>query len=279
MAIAYKDVQIPLAAGHPMAMAVQHPEDYYFGMRIYYDDAWPGEETGRTIVAYFHGSGATAYLTGPLLNELIAKGYPVAATMNLGSPQSSENPFRFGYGNVNAPHFYSSFIKLAWWPRAAVEYLIGQYGSDIVLCGHSAGGTASLAFTSRNFHPLPVPPQVKGVFSSGATVGGLGNGSWNDVMRNISTMSAVIDGLRLRTIVAAGDADAFGPPDYQRRIQLGYKEGSEVYFVSPGNLGHDWTNSSAGAPLAAGWVDQLAKGQTILNRHGLTAVRGAFIEA
>lgn len=277
MAILHKDIQIPLASGHPLPSNRYNESDYYYAARIYYDSSWSNEERGRTLVPYFHGSGASDYLTGPLLDGLIAMGYPVVAVMNFGSGASPASPFRYGYGNVYSPHFYSMFIKHSWWVRSAVDYLAGAYqNANIVLAGHSMGASASLSYTSSQVMPSPVSPRVIGVFSSGATVGGLGNGSWNDVMRNIATLSKIINGLRVRTIVAAGDADAFGPPDYQRRIQLGWREGSEVYFLSPGNYGHGWTNELVPSSFAVNWIDQLARGAQVLTRLGVPASVGAF---
>lgn len=276
MAIVFSDTQIPLPPGFPLPSPTRYnAANFYYAARLYFDDAvnYPGQ---RPLVVYFHGSSATTYLTGPLLNALCAEGYQVLAIMTLGV-LSPSNPFRYGYGNVSAPHFTAHFIKDAFWVEAAMSALNldDPSGTDVVALGHSRGAAACLAWAAGYSGRTSFPARLKGVFASGATVAGLGDLSWNDMNRNINTMSGIVNLLKPKTVMAYGNIDAYGPPDYSRRLQMALPEGvTDKYFVTPGDAPHEWTNMTAYAPLAAMWVKQLLTGATITDKDGNPAIAG-----
>lgn len=264
-------VDIPLAPGYPMPSVRLNASDYKLSARVSYDDSF----TTDKLCFYFHGSGSTDFLEGPLLDALLADGFSVVCTMALGSGSSSPSPYRYGYGNVNAPHFLAHFIKDAWWVESVIAaYEPGFDASTGVILGHSRGAAAALAWAAGYSGRTSFPEGLKGVVASGATVAGLGDLSWNDVNRNINTLSGIVNRLRVKTIMAYGNLDTYGPPDYARRLQMAIPEGAETYMVTPGDAGHNWTNSAEYSHLAAMWAGQIVSDAEVTDKDGNPAVTG-----
>lgn len=277
MSTVFEDFLIPLPADFPLPTDSQHSvQDYTLSARLYKDNAWD-TVNDRTLVLYFHGSGTTGPLTGPLLDGLLAEGYMVLACCYFGVHLSSENPHPYEYYNVNAPLFISSAIKLSWWIQAALDFATGSIpSSGIVVLGHSLGATAAIAwgagYTCKGTYP------VKGIVASSATIAGLGDNSWNDMVQNISVTSQIISLLKVKTILAYSDRDENGPPDFQRRIQMAIEDDAPVYMVSPGNGTHTWTNNASYARFAVEWVKQIANDSVVKSRNGTAATKGASLK-
>lgn len=254
--------------------------------RCQYDSDWLADPL-RKAVFYFHGSGAREPTTGSFVDALYNDGYVVFQPMHWGSwvepfyncPAAaigSAAPYRFNYGSVTAPPFVVSFIKLAWHVKGSLEYFLANFPwTDITLIGHSAGADAVIGWSAgyANEHDYG----VRGILSSGATAGAANNGTWQDMNRLISVISQPIALLRHKAILAWGNLDASGPPDYQRRIQQAVPVGKDTYFVSPGDGDHHWDTDPAYFQHFVNWTEQLAEGSPILDRFGNPAVPGPAI--
>lgn len=273
MAIIVQDSKMPLLPGFPMPASVYDASTYRLAVRFMYDDELLDIDDIR-FVFYFHGAGSSGFLEGPLVDQLLSSGYYVILVMAPNAPGSDRIPYRYGYGNVNAPHYTAHFIKDGWWVETSSPLFSDFPQAKAVLIGHSKGGTACLSWAAGYTGRSSLPPQLKGIIANGATVGGLGNGSWNDVNRNINSLSPIIAGLKAKTILAYADNDAFAPPDYARRLQTVIPPDAETYMMSPGDFPHQWVNTPEGAPIVVNWVNQLMNDQPILNVDGSPAVPG-----
>lgn len=266
MALVVNDAALPLPADYPMPSVKYDPTTMHFAVRVAYDDEVPSKGS----VIYFHGSGTTGPLTGPLFDALVAAGYTLYSVQYFGVGDSSPNPFRYGYGNVNAPHFTSHFIKSGWWVEAAVRALAPSIPTDVVLLGQSFGAAALLTWSAGYTGTKTVLPNIKGILANGATVAGLGDLSWNDVNRNINSLTPIVQQLKDRTLMVYGGQDQYAPPDYVKRLQMAIPLDTETYVLTPGSTyGHTWINESpANAALVVEWVDQLIDGLPILRGGG-----------
>lgn len=300
MAIVFDDFFIPLAPvgssglvgnfGHasywPLPSSHYKREDYQFDTRRYYDSSWPnGEPPSGRYVFLFHGSGATGHVSAsaPHIRAMVNAGICVIHPLFFGVRNSSPSPYRYNYGNVNAPHFMSHFIKTAIWPEAVYKWALDNLSPDsaFMFLGHSMGAGACVAWGS-NFFGRSVSgsfdPRYKGMVANAATVAGLGDNTWNDVMRNINTLSQIIYLLRTgqRVILTYSNLDGYAPPDYSRRLQMAIRPGRDIYMVSPGNQPHSWMglNDATGAMVLL-WVNQVLSGAEVTERDGVTpAVAG-----
>src|SRR5690606_1214287 len=273
MAIIVIDSQIPLPPGFPMPASVYNASTYRLALRQTYDDALLDSNNVR-MVFYFHGAGSPGFLEGPLVDQLVSSGYFVIMIMAPNAPGSDRIPYRHGYGNVNAPHFTAHCIKDAWWGEVGGILLENSTQAQGVFIGHSKGGTACLSWAAGYTGRTSLPSNLKGIIANGSTVGGLGNGSWNDVNRNINSLSPIVAQLKAKTILAYANNDAFAPPDYARRLQTVIPPDAETYMMSPGDFPHQWMNTPEGAPIVIDWVGQLMDDQPILNVDGSPAVPG-----
>lgn len=295
MAIVTEDFFIPLAPvgssglvgsyGHasywPLPSRLYKRENYQFDTRKFYDDSWPdGEPPSGRYVFYFHGSGASGPLSvnAPQLKAMVDAGICVIQPLYFNVRNSSQTPFRYGYGNVNAPHFMSHFIKTAIWPEAAYKWALDNLPSDstFMFLGHSMGAGACVAWGS-NFFGRSVSgsfdPRYKGMVANAATVAGLGDNTWNDVMRNINTLSQMIYLLRSgqRVILTYANLDGYAPPDFSRRLQMAMRGDRDVYMVTPGNQPHSWMGlNSVTAAMTLMWVEQVLTGSVVTERDGVT---------
>lgn len=264
------DIDFPFPVNRPSAY-----NDVYLRGKLYADTSAPI----LGVVFYFHGSGAAGPISGPLVNKLTGAGYRVVALTYFGSGESSVSPFKYSYGNVTAPEFTQLFIKTSYWVKAAIKGsgVLGSGPSNIVLLGHSMGASAVLAYLAGyagEVDPL-FWPVFKGAIVNGATVGGLGNNSWNDVNRNINTLSGIVNLVEGKVIMTYSDNDPYCPPDYAKRIQAAIRPDSEIYLTSPGPLGHSWMNASeANAQTVLNWVNQLINDEPIRNSDGSLAKAG-----
>ncbi|PCF93599.1 hypothetical protein CPA45_21535 [Vreelandella nigrificans] len=58
------------------------------------------------------------------------------------------------------------------------------------------------------------------------------------------------------------DADDMAPPDYARKIQASMPTSCPIYFISPGNYGHNWMGSRVS--FWANLADDLYSDKTII---------------
>jgi pimeloyl-ACP methyl ester carboxylesterase len=281
MAIVYTEDYTAAPANYPkMNLLYATGQTYLFHTRINYDSSWPQGAGGRPIVGYLHGSGATGHLTGNLLDALIAKGFVVVSLMALGYGASSREPFVYGYGNVNSPHFMGHFIKDGFWAEAvytrinAINTSLNGGAQPVMLMGQSMGSTAAVAWASGMALRTGFAPAFRGIVVNAPTGAGLGNGAFNHMPRMLSTMTAMVERIQCRSVLMFGDLDVYAPPEYARRVQSSIPEGKDIYVIAPGNYDHNWMGSVAGAPQAANWADQIMRGATILDRFGRPATAG-----
>lgn len=281
MAIVYTEDFTAAPASLPKMNLMWSAGPYLHHTRINYDSSWTQGPGGRPIIGFLHGSGATTHLTGPLLEALIAQGFTVVSFMSLGAGQSTRMPFRFGYGNVNSPHFMGHFIKDAYWAEAAYNRLVAinnalnANNQPIAILGQSKGAMAAVAWAAGMTLRNSFADAFKGIVCNAPTAAGLGNGSFNLMPRTVSTMSYFVERIKCKSVLMFGDLDVYAPPEYARRIQTAVPDGKETYIIAPGNFGHGWMSTVEGAPLAASWVNQLVRTGTILDRFGRPAKAGA----
>lgn len=264
--------ELPLGAGHPLPGQTWGDgimEWYYSGELTY--DAEPHDE----MVIYFHGSGGGLIPT-ILKDGFLNEGYSVLSSCYFNSYKSWQSPFRYNYGNTGAPHFSSLWIKHAWWVRSTVEYALTTFTPiKIVLVGHSMGASAVLAYLAGyTGFGGDVPSHVQGSLVAGATVGGLGDLSWNDINRNINSMTNMVALNPTRTIMGYGDNDVFAPPDYVKHIQMALPAVTDTYIVSPGDAPHAWIADPSFYTCGVMWTKQLMDGAPITDRLGNPAVAG-----
>lgn len=233
-------------------------------MQVYSDSAIQAKGT----ILFFHGSGGRGDLS-VLFPALVAQGYRILSLMNLNSGDSDTSLFRHGYYATFEPQFMSRFIKDAYYVKIAVEQV--PLGTPFLLLGHSQGASGILGYLAG----LAGPPRsfgYRGSLCNGATIGGLGDFSWNDVMRNLNQLGGVLSQLRLPAHLVYGNQDAYAPPDYAKRLQLYMPQHSTM--LSAGNRGHNWLDTSDGTALVTGWIDQIWDGVPVTTLQGVPATPG-----
>lgn len=248
MAILFKQFEnIPLASGYKARFPLDKA-DYNFSARVHYSDTWT---TPKPLVVYLHGSGATGYTTNTdsFISGLVNAGYGVLAIRYFGKADSSKPPFPSGYGNVNSPMLMSLFIKQAWFVEAAIEFsknnLLNEIDPDIklsdiiYLAGYSFGGSSAIAWSSlAGTVGFSQSSDVRGIITFGATTAGIGGFKWNNITRNLGTMSYMIQAIQHDIVYCYNDLDDYAPPDYSRRLQYSVPTGKRGYFISLGKKGH-----------------------------------------
>lgn len=248
MTIIFKEFSsIPLASGYNARYPL-NKSSYNFSGRIHYDDSW---SSNKPLIIYLHGSGAAGYTsnTDPFITGLVNAGYGVFGIRYFNIADSSTAVTPMGYGNVNSPMFMSFFIQQAWFVEAAIQFAKAQFvnGADtsiklsnvIYLVGYSVGGSAAITWSSIaglvGFSPKTT---IKGIVTFGATIAGLGGKKWNNVNRNLASISFMIQSIQHDIIYCYNDLDDYAPPDYSRRLQYSVPRGRKGYFVSMGGVGH-----------------------------------------
>lgn len=284
MAIVEQTVNIPLAEGFPMPSYMYDRSDYHLQTRTYMDDTWTSADG---IVLYFRGSGASGWpdSNSPLVQEILGKNYILVTLASFGVAGASEAaPYRYGYGNVNAPHFTAHWIRTAW-EVASVLASVGVQSLPCVILGHSRGASAALAWAAGYCgEDTPDPTSfsgLKGIVANGATTAGIGGYRWNDMPRNINSMCNLLALNKIKTLACWGGADDLAPPDYVKRIQQAIPEGKDTYVLTPSpDFGHSWIGSAAGAPILAQWIEQMMTDSPITLSDGVTpAVAGPVEDA
>lgn len=284
MAVIEITTDIPLAANFPMPSYMYDPSDYHLQIRSYVDDTWSSYDG---MVLYFRGSGASGWpdINSPLVQEIVGKKYYLAVLSSFGVAGSSEaSPYRYGYGNVNAPHFTSHWIRTAWEVTSALEFF-GNIPLPFAILGHSRGAAAALAwgagYCGEDALGPDDYPMLKGIVAAAPTTAGRGGYRWNDMPRNINSMSNLMALNKVKTLACWGGADDLAPPDYVKRIQQVIPEGKDTYVLTPGpDFGHNWIGSAAGAPIVARWIEQVMTDSPITLADGVTpAVAGPVVDA
>lgn len=285
-----KKIEIPLPDNYPCPVNrvgdyINYQDGYFRGVEIC-DESYDKNKKG--IVLYFHGSGARATAQSALSDAVNEKGYSFIGINELGYGESGKATYRYGYGNVNLPEFQNRWIKSAWWVKAVMEYIkprVEKTNERIVILGHSMGAAAAIAYLAGyadfdegegNTHADHFRARLQGVFVNGATIGGLGTFTWNDINKNINGMSQMFrlaQDAEVRKLIVYSDNDAYGPPDYVKRLQMALKSDKNTYMVSSGGRGHSWLGASTdNAKIAAQWIDSLMRGQPIHLLDGRLAV-------
>lgn len=274
--------------------------------RVSYDAAFgPAELSAAPVVCYFHGSGSTTYLEGPLVQAIVDAGYALFQSMyfcqtDTGTGDLLYNPpFRYGYNANDAPLVTQNNLKLAAWVGAALKTATAlSLAGDIILLGQSMGSSASLAFASYgypsagfNFDTLDLAVdnadyceelitsgRLKGMVLNGATMGSTGTKTWNDVNRNINSFTNMLPLLKVKTLMLYGNLDALATPDYVKYLQASLPRDKEVYLLSAGERPHNWINDDAtNAGIVVDWINQVYNGTPILSLDGSPAVQGPHV--
>lgn len=282
MALVTSVEDIPLASNFPMPNSMFSASNYKFQAKIFEDDA---STPSGTVIAH-RGAGATNFHgdSDPIITELVGLGYRVVSFAYWDVEGSSSDPFRYGYGNVNSPHYSAFWIRNAWEVESTVDWFETEYPSEpYVLYGHSRGATACIAW-GAGFCGIDAPAtstrtDLKGIVANGPSGGGLGSNRWNDPNRLMNSLSNALALNTVKMILSHGGLDDFIPPDMMKRIQQVIPLEAETYVLTPGpSFVHAWTNTSEGAPILAMWVDQLMKGDPITLADGVTpAVPGPVV--
>ena len=275
MAIISTAHELPPMPGHPFPTAPfqgQYSDVIYRGVS-YEEDSQPV----KGIVFYFHGSGANAPLNnGALVQDLTQAGYRVVSITMLNHGNSTPSGFRYGYGNVNDPDFTSLFIKTAWWVATVMSSNLKD-GLPYMIVGHSMGASATLSYLAHYAQQPEVlaDPNYKGAILNGATVGGTGDFSWNDVSKNLAIIGGMVSLIEpgKRLLLCYTDNDAYCPPDYAKRVQTMIPTDADVYITSPGAFGHSWMNST-NSWIVKNWVEQLYNDQPLLTASGKPMKKG-----
>lgn len=276
MAVVETVYTVPMAENFPMPNTNYNtvPKAYHFQIAQYADPATAEDK----YVIYHPGSGATTFIgDGPLVRELTSRGYQVLSFAYYGMADASPlSPYRYGYGNVNAPHFTAAWIRFAWEVVSSLEWMLATIGDNpFVLAGHSRGASAVLAWAA-GFCGVDTPApgsyaNLRGIFCSAPTIAGLGNLRWNDMNRNLNSISNLWALNELRTVMTFGGDDKYAPPDYVKRLQMVLREDQETYVVTPGaTVGHSWINSPQYAEYAGMWLEQLMEQTPITRVDGVT---------
>lgn len=249
------------------------------------DSAEPWE-----ILAYLPGSGAGLPSVNAFAERWLAGGSQrfYLATTNSGvvapvpaiDPEKPATrfmaPYRYGYGNVNAPAFSAGFCRAAWRARVLVDAAasMSPAGSKITILGQSAGATAALAYLA-GYAGNVYPSKFQGAVCNAATQASLGNGRWNDAPRVISSMAQMYGQVLARPYVGLyADLDVYAPPDFVHRWQPVIPPESPTYLLSPGAYGHNWmATSDTTLDMVFEWVRQVHEGDTVLDRFGEPAKR------
>lgn len=290
-------------------------------MRVYYDDAWGGPGSMgppdvKGVVPYFHGTGGSAHVSGPIVEELVSRGFIVLSVLRLGigpvySPEGSfPTPFVYSYGSSGAPNFAGVLARKTGWV-ALTLIICAVYGpilwgtvGPIVLLGQSDGSTACVSFGAYGHKVPPVggnflvtdtdlmsfvdvrdlletvlgnPVPLKGMVVNGMTQGGAGVKQWNDMNRNVNSYTALTALNSIKTLMTYGDNDAIATPDYVKHLQSTLPLDSQTAILSAGPRPHNWMNTIDGAPIMADWVQAVMEDSPILDLAGAPATFGPIV--
>ena len=244
--------------------------------KYFYNTAYPAN--GKSVV-YMQGSGGRSPPSDShtIITALTEAGYGVFSP---GWSVKPYDPYRYNYGSVSQPQVMHRLMKIS----LILETMLNATdphapsSTDFVVLGRSLGATASLAWAARYHDPaLSFQPNLKGIIADGATSGGLGNLSWNDMNRTIAEMSQLIalNKVPEKTLIVYGAEDEYAPSDYYQRLRVVLPDETRMVHVPESS--HSWMNQSLeNAAIAVRWVDQLIAGDVITLVDGVTpAIAGA----
>lgn len=250
-------VRIPAAGGVSMIATVMRP---------------PGEDR-KPVVVINHGSPADSSqrpkMAPPRYNGLsswfVSRGYVVVLPLRRGYGETG-GAWAEGYGSCQAPDYYNAGLHGAADIKAALDYMRGQpyvAADRSLIVGQSAGGWATLAFSSQN------PPNVAGMIDFAGGRGGhqkLADGAIGNCTPDALVSAAGKYGSTARVpilwIYAANDS--FFAPSLARRMFDAYTaaggRGTYRPLAAFGSDGHNLASSDSGAAMWSGPVGEFLAG-------------------
>lgn len=133
----------------------------------------------------------------------------------------------------------------------------------IALLGHSLGAQKAFSWASLVHEMYPRSEAlVDCIIGNGATSAGSGNYRWNHIHRNIAAFSNTFRRVNHKAIAYYSDDDDYCPRDFSERLRMTLRpEQDNIYFISPGALGHSWFSQRP--DLVAGHLNQFFNGAPI----------------
>lgn len=246
-------VRIPAAGGVSMVATVMRP---------------PGEDR-KPVAVINHGSPADgsqrAKMVPPRYSALsswfMSRGYVVVLPLRRGYGETGGS-WAEGYGSCQNPNYYHAGLQGAADIKAALDFMRAQSyvaADRSLIVGQSAGGWATLAFSSQN------PAGVSGMidFAGGRgghqklPEGGIGNCTPNALVTAAGRYGATA---RVPTLWIYTANDSFFEPSLARRMFEAYNAagGKGVYrpLDAFGRDGHNLAGSDSGVSMWQGPVSE-----------------------
>lgn len=250
-------VRIPAADGVSMIATVMRPSG----------------EAKKPVVVINHGSPADgsqrARMAPPRYNALsswfLSRGYVVVLPLRRGYGETGGN-WAESYGQCQNPDYYGAGMQGAADIRATLDFMRSQpyvVTDRSLIVGQSAGGWATLAFSSQN------PPGVAGMidFAGGRgghqrlPGGGIGNCTPDALVTAAGRYGATA---RVPTLWIYTANDSFFEPSLARRMFDAYNaaggRGTYRPLAAFGNDGHGLAGSDSGVSMWAAPVSEFLAG-------------------
>ena len=244
-------MRIPAAGGVSMIANVMRP---------------PGEDK-KPVVVINHGSPADgaqrAKMAPPRYNGLsswfVSRGYVVVLPLRRGYGETG-GTWAEAYGSCQNPDYYNAGLQGAADIKAALDYMRGQpyvAADRSLVVGQSAGGWATLAFSSQN------PAGVSGMIDFAGGRGGhqkMPDGNLGNCTPNALVSAAGKYGstARVPTLWIYTANDSFFEPSLARRMFDAYNAAGGKGTYRPlgafGSDGHNLAGSDSGVAIWQGPV-------------------------
>lgn len=246
-------VRIPAAGGVSMVATVMRP---------------PGEDR-KPVVVVNHGSPADGSQRarmappryGALSSWFLARGYVVVLPLRRGYGETGGS-WAESYGQCQNPDYYNAGLQGAADIRAALDFMRRQpyvAADRSLIVGQSAGGWATLAFSSQN------PPGVPGMIDFAGGRGGhqnLPGGGFGNCTPDALVIAAGRYGAtaRVPTLWIYTANDSFFEPSLARRMVEAYNAAGGRGIYRPlgafGSDGHTLAGSDNGVAMWSGPVSE-----------------------
>lgn len=153
-------------------------------------------------------------------------------------------------------------VYYSWGATSSPEIAIAPY-HPIALLGHSLGAMKVFSWGSLVNTMYPRSHGLADfLIGNGATIAGTGNYRWNAIHRNIAAYTSIFRRVEHKAIAYYSDNDEFAPRDFSERMRMSVRpEQDNLYFISPGALGHDWFGQRPA--LVAGHLEELFENQVV----------------